>query len=353
MAVGTYTIADLLEFRNRSVVEFGEDVILETVRRELEAHNRLWLTMMDRLATMTTDAQRQSGRGGSMEFREADELARLETQKTTRGQTLGFPLRNYQLPVGWTGKFMRLNTPADVAEITLKIQEADVENTYRRMRIAFYNPTNYTAFDEWQEQINLDVKALYNADGWQIPDGFNGETFDGSTHTHYTASTTLDVADIRAMVQNIEEHDPTAVIDIEINKANRDAFLALSGVLPVDGPLINRGANTDTVTIEGDRTRNPSNEPVGVLDGRYVIYTKPYTVAGYAHALKVSEKPLTVREHRSPLLRGLRIDGEDEAYPLRAEFYEHMFGIAVSERDAAAVHQFNASVDDVYEVPSL
>jgi hypothetical protein len=355
MPYGTYTFSDLLAFRDRSIVEFGEDTILQTVQRETQIYNtRLEQALNAFVAGSTTDVQRKTGTGGKFTFRDAAELSRDEGQKAKRGETLGFPLKKKQLALDFSEYYFENQTPADIAERMELVFKADINARYVEVGRALFNAVNYVYFDEFVHEIDANVKGLYNGDGVAVPTAPGPVTFSGS-HSHYLADTSLTLAGLRAVIATVREHNPNVTIQLEINNTNTDAVLALSStaIIPAKLELINYGANITTATITQAANSDPNNRPVGVLDGAYVIHTKPYVPAGYALARVTNGgmQPLVWRKHKVGKYNGLRLAGADKNYPLRAEWMENYFGFGVYNRWSAAILQFNAAVDDTYQAP--
>ena len=351
---GTHVIADLGANAADTVMQVGEERVAEAVQRQLDAHNRLTSDMLDNLALTTTERLLATGAGDSGAFEEADELARVRTQKGGERQTLGIPLRRFMRAVGWTREYLEVATLQDIQKQLDGIQQRDLMNIANQVKRALFTPTNYTFFDEYASpQVELAVKALYNADGALITTGPNGDEFDGGTHTHYLAAAALADELIDNAIRTVAEHGHTQGLEILINEANLSAFAALDGFLPAVGPLVQAGIAADSARL----TAEPGvvdNTAVGVWDGRYVVRTKTWIPAGYfsvvATGAAEDRRPLAFRQPAIPARQGLRMVGQIDLYPLRADHFRRYFGVSAYNRDAAAVAQFTSAT---YAAPSF
>lgn len=338
-ATGTHDISTLLAVKHQSVAEFGEDTIAEVLGRDLAAHNLIVSDMLMDLAASTSDRQRISGTSLSGEMVETDEYGRAATQKATPGQTVGFPLRKFQYAIGWTRDFMKVATPADLAIAMQTAQKAHLQRIRREIQRALFLATNYTFNDHLIDNVALAVKRLVNADSALIPEGPNGETFDGTTHTHYNARAgALAATDVDALIADVLEHGHGGRIKIVINTSNVAAIAALSGFTPLNGAFVTPGSASPTTAQTLDPTR-ANNRLIGYWGGAYEVWTKPWGISNYFLAYDASDgaKPLAFRERVQPALRGLRIAAEIDLYPLRAQYMEAEFGLGVWNRTNGAI----------------
>jgi hypothetical protein len=343
---GTHVIADLDANRDVTVIEYGEDRVAAIIQAELDAHNRLVADMMQALAFVTNERLLRTGAGDGIVFEETDELARDRTQKPVAGQTVGLPLRRFSAAVGWDREYLLLATLGDIQKVMLKVQEGDLRGIQRAVKTALFSPTNYTFFDEYgQPQVELPVKALYNADGSAIGQDPYGETIDGATHTHYLANTALTSALVHSAVRTVIEHGYTEGVEIYVNEANVAAFVGLPEFTAALGPLITAGANITTANVTNDG-RTISNAVVGVWNGQHYVTTKPWIPAGYFSVVAAGQgeerRPLAFREHQQSPLRGLRTVGEIDIYPLRTRHLRRFFGVGIFNRAAASVATFTS-----------
>ncbi|MGB1301546.1 MAG: hypothetical protein ACPG5O_10055 [Pseudoalteromonas tetraodonis] len=354
---GTYSFEDLLANRFQSPRAFGLDNIQPVLDAELAAHDALVASMISELATPTTEAQEVYGSAVGGDMLEVDEYGDAPTQKASPGSTVAYPLKKFQHNLGWTEEFMLKGTVADMAIKTRNAQIAHKKAIVRDMKRAIYGSSNYAFIDSLgvPKGVSLTVRRFLNADGEPIPAGPNGEEYDGSTVTHYTAESTLSNAGLTASIRNVVLKGNGAMVRTAINLANEAAVRGLSGFIPyVDSRLtLNGSANNPVARTAGNR---PDNRPIGILDATEV-WVKPWAVAGYAFTYDAgaSDKPLKMRQESIPSLQGLRPTSPDEsglkAHPLYAQLMEARFGFGVYNRTAGALHEFG--VDTTYTDPVI
>lgn len=350
---GSYVIADLDTNRTATVIEYGVDRVNEIVQAELTAHNALLTDMMQSLAVVTPERFMRGGGGVPFEFEETDELARDRTQKSEEGQTVGLPLRRHTAATGWDLEYLQIATLGEVQRTILKLQAGDVANVKRSLRKALFNPINETFFDEYGlPQIDLPVKALYNADGSNMGADQSGTAINGATHTHYLANAGLTEALVDSAVRTVIEHDYTEGVEIFVNETNTAALAGFAKFVPALGPLIIPGTGITTANVTNDGS-DIANATVGVWDGKHYVRTKSWVPAGYLVVIAVGQgedqRPLAFRVHQRENMRGLRTVAEISLHPLQARYMRHYFGIAAYNRGAAAIAQFTNAV---YTVPA-
>jgi hypothetical protein len=300
--VGTHDISTLLAARFQSPAAFGLSTIESVLAADIAAHNAIVQNMVGEIAEVTTDRQRIYGTSADGDMIEVDEFGRAPTQKSAPGATVGFPMRLFQFNLGWTDKFMKTATVADLAIKTQAAQKAHLRAIQREMKRAIYGSANYTWTDMLVDNVSLGVKRFVNADSAAIPNGPNGETYDGTSHTHYTANATLTAAALLACVNNGIEH-------------------GFGGAVHLVSSLDNRA--------------------IGIFNGSEV-WVKPWAIANYALAYDAGAtgKPLAFRQRDQTALQGLRIASQFDSYPLYAQFMEAEYGMGVWTRTNGAVLYF-------------
>lgn len=336
---GTHDVTSLLAAKHQSVAEFGEESVAQVLQADLAAHNLIVSDMLTDLAASTSDRQRISGTSIAGEMVETDEYGRAPTQKALPGQTVGFPLRLFQYAIGWTRTYLKVATPSDLAIGMQAAQKAHLQRLRREIQRALFLSANYTFTDHLIDNVALSVKRLVNADSALIPEGPNGETFDGSTHTHYNArASTLATSDVDALVSDVLEHGHGGQIKIVINTSNVSDITALSGFTPLTAAFVTPGSADPLTAQRLDHTR-ANNRLIGYWAGAYEVWTKPWGISNYVLAYDASDgaKPLAFREREQGALRGLRIAAEIDLYPLRAQYMEAEFGLGVWNRTNGAV----------------
>lgn len=350
MPTGHYTIEDLLEVDFQSVAEFGRQTIREVLQRDLEAHNEIMEEMVSDLADVDTDRQRIYGSSSNGDMVEVDEHGRSPTQKETHGATVAFPLRLFQYSLGWTEKWMRTNTPADMAQSTISAEKSHRRRVQDEIRRAIFESSNYTFQDHLVDNVDLDVKRLVNADGAPIPDGPFGETFDGSSHTHYLANASLTNAVANSLVDHIVEHGHGQNVKIYINRADATAWKGLSDFNEYEDPrMIFRASDVPDERVDITQL---DNKAIGIFNAAEV-WVKPWIPQNYALCIDIggdSEPPLVFRQRDAESLQGLRTAAEIARFPLITEHMEAEFGLGVWNRTNGAVLQFNNST---YQDPSF
>lgn len=348
---GTYTLPDLLAARFAEVraVEYGIDNLVATLQADVEAHNAIMEDLVGEFADPTFDIFRRQGTSTDGEFQEVDEFGRAPTQKVAPGQTVGFPLRKFQHPLGWTQDFQDRASVQDFAIGQINAQKAHRRLVARELKRAIYGAANYTWVDIYTPNaIDIPVKAFYNADGAGIPNGPNGEVFNGATHTHYLASATLTTAAADSLILTIIEHGFGSTLRIYINRADEAAWRLLSGFQAYPADYLTRG--TPTTLMPGgtlDMTR-VDNRAIGRY-GAAEIWVKPWAVANYAICLSSgSAKPLAWRRDR--IRPGLYLAATMNIFPLFAQYMQVFLGFGVWNRGNGAVLQFN---NGTYSTPSI
>lgn len=339
MTTGTHDISTLLATRFASAAEFGLDTIQRVLAADLAAHNAIMQEMVSDLCEVTTDRQRKYGTSISGEMVEVDEYGRAQTQVAKPGATVGFPLKLFQFNIGWTEKWAQTHTPADMATAMQNAQKAHARAITRDIKRAIFGATNYTFNDFLVDKIDLSVKRLVNADSANIPDGPNGETFDGSTHTHYNANATLTAAALTANIEDVVEHGHGSQVRLAISRTDEAAVRLLTGFEAYTDPrMIWRATDTPGKTLDISRL---DNRAIGIFKSAEV-WVKPWGIANYSVAWDAgsAEKPLAFRQRDNTALQGLRIAATLSTFPLVAQYMEAEFGVGVWTRTNGAILYF-------------
>jgi hypothetical protein len=350
MALGTLVTLDTLAASQQTIAEIGEDRAFDAINSALQAHNSIMNELTSGLAEATTDRQRRYGGDDNMTMDEVDEFGRGDAQKISAGVTVGFPLRLFDLSVQWSRKYFQNATGAELAAQFTAAQKAHRKRVIREIKRVIFTPTNTNNWvDRLVDTVQLNLKALVNADSAAIPAGPNGETFDGATHTHYLGTASLAAADVIALLETVREHYNSGQQMLYINRAQETAIRGFTANFTayLDARIIGQ---TDENQARG--TLNPSNlynRAIGVFDGAEV-WVKPWVPANYMFTwIDGVPKPLVKRERRAGS-GNLVIAAEDEAYPLRARTLEAEFGFGVWNRtNGAALRTNNAT----YAAPTI
>lgn len=341
---GTHDVSALLAARLSSVPDFAArnlDRITEIVSTELAAHNAQMVEMVRELADVTTarDGVYGSAQGGSM--KEVDEYGRTATQRAAPGETFGIPLRKFQYATGWTATWFRNHVPADMAIAIGAAQKADRKRVIYEIKRALFISGNYTFTDHLVDNVVVGgtngVKRLLNADSASIPEGPNGETFTGASHTHYVGEASFTQAFTLVEIANVAEHGHTAEIVIYINKAQEATVRGFADfVAYTDARIINQTAGQ--VARQALDVRAPTdNRAIGLVGGAEV-WVKPWMPANYVFFFdRQGPKPLWMRQREAALQQGLQMVGSNVAYPLHADYFERDVGFGVYTRTNGSV----------------
>lgn len=356
MPSGTYTVADLQQITDQTAASFGLDAIAATLRNDLAAFNAVLDSMVSELATPTTERQENYGASDDSEdMQRADEFDRGVAVKLGAVATVGYPLYKYQRGVGWTHDYMLQNTPAQIANTVIGIQQRYSRATRRELQLALFSPTNVTVRDSFvAPQIDLAVKRLVNADSQPIPNGPNGEVFDAATHTHYDwlNSTAPTEAALLAAINDVVEHGHGGQVRLNINQAAETAVRGMASFVAYFAGSLNPASTTITADGTLDTTRQ-TNRPIGVLNGAEV-WVRSWVPAGYVLTYDTADpmKPLAYRQHPIAAARGLRIVAQNADYPLYSEMLAGYFGFGVKTRTNGHVLYY-ASGAAAYVAPTL
>lgn len=357
LRVGTHTIADLAaaQWANEPAIT-NIDALNEAVQRDLEAHNAQVREMVRDLCEFSTERGTVYGTSAQNEAVPADEFTRGPTQKMRVGSKVEFPLQKYQYAIGWTADALRRASVRDIALTTIAARRAHLRQLSKDVRDALFGPSNYTFYDRFKDGLQLSIKRLVNADGAPIPDGPNGETFDGSTHTHYVAKKwegadeSVKIGSVRELIQDVVEHGHGDDVRVYINRAQESAMRDLDAFEPLPPPNIAFRA-TDTAVGTLDITR-ADNRLIGYFDG-FPVWTKPWVPANYMLAFSAADssgKTLRIRESDVPGEQGLYLAGEIVNHPLQARYMEFFHGVGVLTRTNGAILYIGG---DAYVAPSL
>jgi hypothetical protein len=333
---GMYDIASLLATRNQSAAQFGMTRIQEILDRDLAIHNGLLADMLGELVDTTTDRQRIYGSSQVGKLMKVDEFGRGPTQRPAANAQTAFPLWKFQYPVGWTREWEEERTPADFATAMQAAQIAHRQESLNELRRSFMLSANYTFTDMLVDNITFTIRRLLNGDGSPIPNGANGEIFNGATHTHYMANAGLTTAVATALINTVVEHGHGLNVRIYISTTDEAAWRGLTGFVALLDPRIIFANNVVNVNERLDITRT-DNRRIGIY-GASEVWVKPWMPAGYAFCFSQGDanKPFVLRE-RLTGSAGLRVMADLDAHPLRAQYMEAKFGFGVWTRTNGAM----------------
>lgn len=344
---GTLTLLDTLATIDKdNAFTYGEDRLYANLQDLLTAHNAMTQDMFDMFVAQTNDKIRRYGGqavGGVMI--EADEWGAADVQKTAvSGYNIGFPLRSYQYALGWTKKYFEVKAVSDIAKEFIAARDADVKNLKTQVLRALLRASNYTFTDRLDNQVDLPVKALQNADSSNIPYDEYGNSFNSATHTHLLARvSTLAASDITAAIDTVVEHGVGGgQVVVLLNRAQEAAVSAFTPFTPLQAPLIDPGGgSTDDVPVFArDNPYRIDDKPIGIWDGYVVVHVKPWVPANYILVVLVNANQPKVLAMRTRPIAGygdFRLVANDDHFPLRAQWFEREFGMSVWGRLQASV----------------
>jgi hypothetical protein len=337
---GTFDIGSLQAATNVSAVEFGFDNIAEIIAADNANFTTVFEQQLADLAVTSKDRLRTVGNSLGGNAMEVGEYGQGPTQKDVPGYFVGFPLKRITFPIGWTAQWLKNAKAADLAVRNGIAQGAHLRRARYEIQKAIFTPTNYTFIDHLVDKASLPVKALINADSTAMANGPNGETFDGSTHTHYDAIAALTPAAATALINDVVEHRNGAVVRVYINVADAGTWSALTGFVPLQVPYVSLNTAANQATERLDITK-ADNRQIGWF-GAAEVWTKPWIPANYAVAIDIAapQKPLVRRVEETD--NGIHIAGAIQSHPL--------YGFGIWNRLAICVLRFNNAS---YATPTL
>lgn len=377
MAKGYSTSGDILT-RTRDGQDLNE--IWRLYQEGLAAFNAQRQPLIDLLSFTVDNVIEDVVQPGQEKFEEATEFGiptgiRPAPQPTARA----YPFKWYDTRAAYTFQFLA-GGPSNSAgassqqldAILNTVMEADNQLQFELVMKALFNNVNR---DTLIDGATYKVPALYNADGSYIPP-FEGNTFDGSTHTHYMATGStqahiFDPTDVQDAATTVEHHGYTRAMGYNVlilmNPADALATVATwergttyGGELSTYDFIPSAGQNLVVQLPPGFTLVGglPPNRFAG-LDvagswGPYLIVTHGNIPSGYFAAVatrgtNTNTNVVGIREAANPGLRGLVLrPGNNQNYPLIDSYYIRGLGTGVGPRGAAAI-MFNGAA---YAVPA-
>lgn len=358
MPTGTHTIADLSQnvYASTTIQEFGLENLNGAIQLDLAMHNERTTEMLREIADISEERSTVYGTNAQMDAVQKDEFTRAPTQRIQRGGKVEFPLDGFEIAVGWTAEYLRRATVQDMALKTIATRQAHLRRIQYDIKTALFTPTNRTWTDRLVDNIDLGVKALVNADSAQIPNGPNGETFNGATHTHYdavdwaSANDAARVAAVRALINDVREHGHGSDLRIYINVAQETDFRGLSAFVGLSYPNVIL-PDTATRTNQTLNIAVTDNRVIGYFDG-VPVWTKPWVPANYVFCYAAGDpgKPLRMRISRLASERGLFIAADLIVHPLQAQYMNFYHGFGGLTRTNGAILYLGAGT---YAAPTL
>jgi hypothetical protein len=340
---GTFGILDQLALiRNQTAIQYDEQRLSDDFQRFVDQQNAFVTEMTADLIEDTTERITSYGTGARIDFVKVDEYARPDAQKALPTTTdLGFPLEAFSISLQWTRKYLLVASVADLANGVRSVAEADLRNVRRQIQTALFTPTNNLTYkDRLVDNYTIPIRRLVNADSAPIPEDEFGNTFDGSTHTHYLGTASFVAADVESLISTVIEHGNIRNPFIFINRAQEATVTGFANFTKYNQPLLNLAPGGTTNTAQQDiQPFDIYNRPIGVWDGDVEVWVKPWVPAGYVLALDIDPANKILRRRVRPETGGgaLARVADDDRYPLRASTWEREFGISVWSRLKAAI----------------
>lgn len=330
--------------------DVGEERLWAYLDYQLTAYNAVMEELTSLLTFSTEKPIARYGAGGTLVMLTADEFSRPDAQKLGPGYSLGFPLRQFQVGLGWTREYFRRRTAKEWQEHIDAMTAADEQMIIDAIRGGIFFPTNSTFVDF--DFGNLGVKALLNADSTFIPT-YNGVTFNPATHTHYTisANTSPTLANLQALKLNVTEHGHRGNLVLYINEAQQPAIEALTGYVAKQQIGIVNPLGSFAVVAD-------SQNGIGrILEME--VRVRNWVPAAYMfcfneYGANSPQNPLARRLSPFPEDNTLRLVATTtlaDKFPLQAEYAERWYGIGAYNRSNGAVMQIKASGS--YDAPTL
>jgi len=357
MARGYASTGDLMMLGDGTDLNTLWDEFQETVTQANAARGAI----VDLLTFRTTDKSDHvlQAPAGTAEFEDASEYGvPVGSRAEAAVVSLGYDFKWKDFATKYTWQYLADASSGQIASLHNGALAADSRLQYKTVLGALFNPANRTS-----AATDATVYALWNADGSDIPD-YEGNTFDGETHTHYltTGTATLtDPADVEDLVETVLHHGygdaDGAQIVLLVNRQEADVIAGFrAGTNGAKFDFISSDTSVPYLTQEQLVGSRPAGNFQGMrIAGQYghaLIAPNSLIPAGYMVAVAVgSATPVVgLREHAK--MRGLQIiRGNKPEYPLIDSYYVHGIGAGVRQRGAAAVMQVTASA--TYTTPTI
>ena len=318
------------------------DNVAKTINRILADTSAQLNEMVSDFAEQSEDESRMWGSFLDGEaVRVSDDVAKAPPSTPKKGQKLEFPLHMFKKASGFTNLWLRKAKPADLARKVGDITNALNQKMVDEIRYALFNKTRADVPDFLTNGVTLTlVQPFINADSKPIPNAIgSGTSFTASTHQHYkgTVGASLAVADIDALISNVQEHGLNG-LELRINEADVATLAALASTKfeALRHTVIIGGAG-DTVNSDDPANLNLGNRLVGYWDG-VPVRTKVYVPDNYymCIATVAGDSPLVQRvdsDYASGAIFPLTKYGDSV---LTCEEFAQVYGFGAYNRAACA-----------------
>ncbi len=358
---GTLQVSDslgALRNANNTVAQYGIRAFYEQINRDLTQHNSLVRAeLIPDLCKITDERETVYGVKDMMTVEEIDEYGRPDTQKAGLAEVLGLPLSSFGRSVGWTWDYMQVVSAGEMTNQYTAMRTADLKGIKVNILRRIFNPLNNLTYkDRKIDDRALSLYAFHNADSMSVYPGPNGESFVGSTHTHYSGTATLTAANVLADISNVMEHGVVGDLVLYINQAQESAIRGFTGSGEFVAFVDSRIVQPNTVTYaEGPLDlQNPNDRAIGIF-GAATVSVKPWIPAGYYAVIDKGAgdmKPLAFRTRPGGVFAdfGMRGRHRSEDFPLYADTLARDYGIGVANRHMVSVRRVGNAT---YAAPSI
>jgi hypothetical protein len=362
---GTLSINDLLAVNNTSVIDFSREDVIAAVNLYFRMVNEIVNSQLTLFAAKMKKRAWGVGTPQAVTAVYVDEYGVGPAQKAGGVAQMGLPLLKHQIPRQWTNAWMRRHSPADMAMQAQAAAIADQLKLQQGLRTAVFRPTNYTAIDRLVDNMPIYVKGFANADGFPIPVGPSGASFNPNTHSHYVGSANAlpTNAELTTLLGNVTEHYTTGDAYLFVNQALGTALTGASHLTnyPDFVPITYQNQTQSTTVIYADGPNitplnpfNANNRQIGVFLGANVM-VKPWVPTSACWAwVDTPDKPLGMRVPDD--LGGdngdFRAVWDDVEFPLECEILEREYGFGIVDRLAGAVLSYGGA-DSTYVMPTI
>lgn len=359
MAFGTLQVLDTIGARKAAASDYlnlyDEATLYDQIQAYLDAHNRIMADMMSDLVVSVGDRRFMTwGDVDSVDMIDADEFSRPDTQKSQESPTgLGLPLYGKQIAWQVTNLFMQNKTVGDLEQLITNITDADRRDLLKTVRRTLFTPTNNTSYvdrrtDRASFSTTFPLRAFLNPDGASIPRSPYGASFDGSSHNHFLGTSSFANTDLDAGLDTVQEHYLEGMQRVYIAKSLETTVRGFTGFYPYFDARLRVGMDTTAALAQSLDTTNAEDRAIGIYKNAEV-FVKFWVPSGYVFFFNLNApKPLGMRT-RNGMQGNLHIAADLEIYPLRAQFMEREYGLAVIERaNGACLYTGNSS----YAAPS-
>lgn len=174
------------------------------------------------------------------------------------------------------------------------------------------------------------VVGFYNGET-DVPD-FESSSFNGTSQVHYvgTANATLGRAEVQTLQQLIQNKGygrGNGMLTMFVNTAQTDDIVAIQ----------DPGSGVVTGTPERVRAIDSGVWNTGIRVNGVNVVVNNNVPAGYVLMLASDVKPLVIREHVNPAVRGMMLhEGPNNLYPLVNSTFRRRFGMSVQHMGAGA-----------------